>query len=113
MMQPPWALFDGLSGHARLVSADPSRGKCKSSGGHIVCKLGAIKAGESITVAVKLKPYEGRGSFPQEGEHVVHSASATAEQEDPAPQNNDASDSIVVFPDPNQPPTVTLNSPNE
>src|SRR5262249_50085369 len=67
--------------------------------------------GESITIAVKLKPYEGRGSFPQEGQQIIHGASATAEEKDPTPQDNEASDRILVLPDPNQPPSVTLNAP--
>lgn len=104
-------LFDGLSGGAVLVSAEPSQGKCKTKGGHIVCKLGSLKAGESVTVAVKLKPYEGRGSFPQEGQQMAHAASASAKENDPTPQNNEATDWILVFPDPNQPPKVTLRSP--
>lgn len=106
-------LWDGLSGHANLVSAEPSQGKCKPSGGHIVCKLGYLKAGESITVAVKLKPDEGRGSFPKEGKEVTHDAGARATEKDPTLENNEASDTVVVFPDPNQPPIVTLNSPKD
>ncbi|HET6975525.1 MAG TPA: Ig-like domain-containing protein [Pyrinomonadaceae bacterium] len=104
-------LFDGLSGQAGLVSAEPSQGKCKTRGGHIVCKLGSLRAGESVTVAVKLKAEEGRGSFPTEGVQIIHDASASAQEKDPAIQNNEASDTVTVFPDPNQPPTVTLRSP--
>jgi uncharacterized repeat protein (TIGR01451 family) len=104
-------LFDGLSGQAGLVSVESSQGKCKTKGGHIVCKLGSLKAGEAVTVAVKLKPDEGRGSFPEEGVQVAHDASASSQEKDPTLENNEATDRILVFPDPNQPPSVTLRSP--
>ncbi len=106
-------LHDGQSGHANLVSVEPSQGKCKPSGGHIVCKLGSLKAGESITVAVKLEPYEGRGLIPKEGQQTTHNAFASALEKDPDLQNNEASDTVLVFPDPNQLPSVTLNNPVE
>lgn len=104
-------LWDSVAGPVNLVSVEPSRGKCKPDYSQIVCKLGSLKVGESITVAVKLKPYEGRSSFPQEGREISHDSGAKAVEKDPAPQNNEASDTVLVFPDPNQLPSVTLNSP--
>ena len=107
------ALWDGQAGSADLVSVEPSQGKCKPSGGHIVCRLGSLKAGESITIAVKLKPYEGRGSFPKEGKEISHRAGAGAPEKDPNLQNNEASDRVLVFPDPNQLPTVFMKRPGQ
>ena len=106
-------LSDGQSGHADLVSVEPSRGKCKPSYNHILCKLGSLKAGESITIAVKLKPYEGRGLIPKEGQEATHNAFASALEKDLDLQNNEASGSVLVFPDPNQLPSVTLNRPEQ
>jgi len=106
-------LWDSVAGPVNLVSVEPSRGRCKPSYSQIVCKLGALRTGDSITVSVKLKPYEGRGSFPQEGTEITHNAGAKAMEKDPAPQNNEASDTVLIFPDSNQPPTVTLNSPQD
>ena len=106
-------VWDGVAGPVNLVSVEPSRGSCKPKYSHIVCKLGSLRAGESITVSVKLKPEEGRGSFPREGKEITHDAGAKAVEKDPTPQNNEASDTVLVFPDPNQPPTVTLNSPKD
>jgi uncharacterized repeat protein (TIGR01451 family) len=104
-------LWDSVAGPAALVSVQPSQGKCKPTYSAIVCKPGSLKAGESITVAVKLKPEEGRSSFPQDGREITHNAGAKAVEKDPDPQNNETSDTVLVFPDPNQLPTVTLNSP--
>ena len=95
------------------MSVEPSQGKCKPSGGHINCKLGSLKAGQSITIAVKLKPYEGRGLIPKEGQQTTHTAFASALEKDPDLQNNEASDTVLVFPDPNQLPSVTLNRPEQ
>lgn len=106
-------IWDSFAGPSELVSFQSSQGRCKPTYSAIVCKPGSLKAGESITVSVKLKPYEGRGSFPREGREITHDAGAKAVEKDPAPQNNEASDTVLVFPDSNQPPTVTLNSPQD
>ena len=106
-------LDDQQSGHADLVSVEPSQGKCKPNYNHLLCKLGSLKAGESLTIAVKLKPYEGRGLIPKEGQETTHNAFAVALEKDPDVQNNEASDTVLVFPDPNQLPSVTLNRPVE
>jgi len=107
-------VWDEIAGPVDLASVEPSQGKCKPGTGQlIVCKLGSLRAGESITVAVKLKPDEGRGSFPKEGKEIVHEAGAKALEKEPTPQNNEASDTVLVFPNPNQPPKVTLNSPKD
>jgi len=106
-------VWDSVSGPVKLVSFKASQGKCKPTFGQIVCKAGSLKAGESMTVAVELKPYEGRGSFPQEGKEIIHEAGAKAGEKDPAQENNEVSDTVLVFPDPNQLPTVTLDSPED
>lgn len=102
---------DTVSGPVTLVSVEPSQGKCKPSYARIVCKSGSLKPGESFTVAVKLKPDEGRGSFPKEGKEIIYDSGAKALEREPIPQNNEVSEMVLVFPDPNQPPTVTLRSP--
>lgn len=106
-------LWDSVAGPANLVSVESTQGSCKPSYSQIVCKLGSLKVGESITVAVKLKPYEGRGSFPQQGKEIMLDAGARAVEKDPTPQNNEVSNVVLVLPDPNQPPKVTLNSPQD
>ena len=106
-------VWDAISGPVNPVSVKPSQGKCKPSYQNIVCKPGSLKAGESVTVAVKLKPYEGRSSFPKEGREITHESGAKATEKDPAPENNEVSNVFLVFPDPNQPPSVTLNSPKD
>jgi uncharacterized repeat protein (TIGR01451 family) len=106
--------WDQIAGPVDLASVEPSQGKCKQGIGQlIVCKLGSLKPGESITVTTKLRPNEGRGSFPKEGKEIIHEAGAKAFEKEPTPQNNEASDTVIVFPDPNQAPKVTLNSPKD
>lgn len=107
-------VWDQIAGPVDLASVEPSQGKCKPTTGQLVmCKLGSLKVGESITIAVKLRPNEGRGSFPKEGKEVLHEAGSKAAEEEPTPQNNEASDTVLIYPDPNQPPTVLLNSPKD
>jgi uncharacterized repeat protein (TIGR01451 family) len=107
-------VWDEIAGPVDLVSVEPSQGECKPGVGQlIVCKIGSLKAGQSITVAVKLRPNEGRGSFPKEGKEITHEAGAKAVENEPTPQNNEASDTVLVFPDPNQPPNITLISPKD
>lgn len=107
-------IWDEIAGPVDLASVEPSQGKCKPGVGQlIVCKIGSLKVGESITVAVKLRPYEGRGSFPKEGKEIFHEAGAKALEKEPTPQNNETSDTVLVFPDPNQPPKVTLIKPQD
>lgn len=104
--------WDEIAGPVDLASVEPSQGKCKPGVGQlIVCKLGSLKVGESVAVTVKLRPNEGRGNFPKEGKEIIHEAGAKAFEKEPTPQNNEASGTVIVFPDPNQPPKVTLNSP--
>lgn len=107
------ALWDRVAHDAKLVSAEPSQGKCKENLGFIDCKLGSLKAGESTTLAVKLEPFEGMHSFPKEGQKITHAAGASAAEKDPRPKNNKTSGTVRVFPDPNRGPIVTLNSPRE
>ena len=104
-------VFVGHSGPAMLESAEASQGKCKPSGGHIACRVGSLKPGESLRIAVKLKPDEGRISFPKEGREIYQIASASAEERDPTSENNEATVKILALPDPNQMPSVTLTSP--
>ena len=106
-------VFVAHSGPAMLESAEASQGKCKPSGGHIACRVGSLKPGESLRIAVKLRPDEGRSSFPKEGREIYQSARASAEEKDPTTENNEATVTILALPDPNQMPGVTLNGPAE
>jgi uncharacterized repeat protein (TIGR01451 family) len=107
------AVWDGLAHDANLVSAEPSQGRCKEILRYIDCKLGSLKPGESTDLAVKLKPFEGMYSFPKEGQKITHDVGASAAEHDPRTSNNKASDTVLVFPDPNQGPIVTLNYPRQ
>jgi uncharacterized repeat protein (TIGR01451 family) len=107
------ALWNELSRYANFVSAEPGQGQCKDILGYLFCKLGSLQVGQSTTVSVKLEPWEGRDSFPGDGQRMTFIANAAADEKDPKSENNKASLAFLVFPDPNQPPTVTLNSPKK
>ena len=108
-------LWDEKSHYANLISAEPSQGKCRQfSGqffGYIDCRVGSLKVGESITLAVKVEPFEGMHSFPKEGQKITHAAGTSAAERDPRPKNNKASGAVLVLPNPNQGPIVTFISP--
>jgi uncharacterized repeat protein (TIGR01451 family) len=106
-------LIDSLAGSVTFLSFEPSQGKCKKGAGHFYCKLGSLKAGETATIIVKLKPDEGKASFPAEGSTALNSAFAKAQEKDPYTENNRSADSIIILPDPNLPPAITLVSPKE
>lgn len=101
-------LVDSLSGHVTFISVESSRGSCKERTGTIYCKIGNLKPGESASIAIRVQPYEGQGSFPTEGMPIVNAASASASERDPEPENNKVSTSMIVFPDPNLPPSVKI-----
>lgn len=64
-------------------------------------------------MTIVLQPYEGTGSFPNEGVRIPNAAYAGADGDDPEPANNKASVNTLVLPDPNLPPVVRLTSPKD
>lgn len=106
-------MVDSMAPYVVFRSAQSTQGSCKERTGTIFCKLGNLKPGESAVVTVVLQPYEGRGSFPNEGVRIPNSAYAHADEADPEPANNQASVTTLVLPDPNLPPAVWLTSPKD
>jgi hypothetical protein len=106
-------VVDSMAGYVVFRSAQSTQGACKERTGTIFCKLGNLKLGESAIVTVVLQPYEGKGSFPNEGVRIPNSAYAHADEADPEPANNQASVTTLVLPDPNLPPAVWLTSPKD
>jgi len=88
-----------------VASVTASQGTCKQFRGRLYCKLGAMTTGQTATVKATLKPRDdsaGWFSFP-----VSVGGSAT----DKKPENNNAMIRLMAQPDPNLPPTVTLDKP--
>jgi hypothetical protein len=106
-------MVDSMAGYVVFRSAQSTQGSCQERTGTISCKLGNLKPGESAVVTIVLQPYEGRGSFPNEGVRIPNSAYARADETDPEPANNQASVTTLVLPDPNRPPGVWLVSPKD
>jgi hypothetical protein len=106
-------MVDSMAGHVIFRSAQSTEGSCKERTGTISCKLGNLKPGESAVVTVMLQPYEGTGSFPNEGVRIPNSAFVYAHEADPEPANNKAEVTTLVLPDPNLPPAVWLTRPKD
>lgn len=106
-------VVDSMAGYVVFRSAQSTQGSCQERTGTISCKLGNLKPSESAVVTIVLQPYEGRGSFPNEGVRIPNSAYARADETDPELANNQASVTTLVLPDPNRPPGVWLVSPKD
>jgi uncharacterized repeat protein (TIGR01451 family) len=104
-------LIDGLPNDGVLVSANPSQGSCKERTGSLYCKLGRLAVGASATIVLVVKPYEGTGSFPPEGKMTANSAWAGAREMDSNVDNNNATETTLILPDPNLPPSITIDHP--
>lgn len=104
-------LVNGLSPDGTLLSITASQGTCKEKSGSIYCKLGTLAVEASAAVKVEVKPYEGTGSFPAEGKTIATGAWASAKQADSNTENNSTTETTLVFPDPNMPPSITIDYP--
>lgn len=104
-------VINSLSPDSILISAAPSQGTCKEMTGSLYCKLGTLAAGAAATIQIIVKPDEGTSSFPQEGKLLVNHAWAAAREADINKENNTSLEYVRVFPDPNLPPTITLDTP--
>ncbi|MGH9969248.1 MAG: Ig-like domain-containing protein [Pyrinomonadaceae bacterium] len=104
-------VIDGYPNDGLFISATASQGSCKEKTGSLYCKLGTLPSGNSATITVVVKPYEGTGSFPAEGKMTANHAWVAANEEDSDPDNNHVAEMTLLLPDPNLPPIVSLDSP--
>lgn len=74
---------DALPSGVTFQSATASQGSCSQSGTTVTCSLGALSAGQTATVQIKVKPQ-------QEGT-ITNTATIRATETDPNPANNRAS----------------------
>lgn len=102
---------DGLSPDALFVSASATQGTCREENATVICNLGTIAAGASVTVIVVVEPNEGMTRFPSAGKSITNTAFVRAEESDPNQSNNVATESTNALPDPNAPPSVKIISP--
>lgn len=104
-------LISGLAPNANFVSVSPSQGNCKYEDGTVYCKLGDLGNGASATVSVVIKPSDGESNFSTGEQLFTNTASAASMTADPNQENNSATESTRVLPDPNGPPTINITSP--
>lgn len=104
-------LVDALPHEGVFVSATPNQGSCKEKTGSLYCKLGTIAVGGSATIVIVVKPGEGSGRFPPEGRTTTNGAWAAAKEMDPNDDNNRATETTLLLPDPNLPPSIKIDDP--
>ena len=80
-------LTDTLPAGATLVSATPGQGSC-TGGSTVVCNLGTLNAGANTTVTIVIMPPAVRT--------INNTATVTANEVDPVPNNNSASQTTQV-----------------
>jgi len=84
------AVKDAMPAGLELISATPTQGSCA---GAVECQLGTLPKGGAaqIEVVVHVPPA-------LEGSSLLNSATVTAEEPDPAPENNESKATTVVDP---------------
>jgi uncharacterized repeat protein (TIGR01451 family) len=105
------ALRNGLSLDVSFASATSVHGSCKEIDGTIFCSLNSLNVGETATIAIVVTPTEGSGSFPTEGKNVYNGALAKAREADGNIDNNAATETTLVLPNPNKAPAISITSP--
>ena len=79
---------DNLPAGVAYASATSSQGTCSETGGTVSCALGSIVSGSSATVLIHVAP-QATGT-------ITNSASAQANETDPVPANNSATEGTTV-----------------
>jgi uncharacterized repeat protein (TIGR01451 family) len=79
---------DSLPSRVRFGSASATQGTCAHSNGVVTCQLGALAAGSSATVTIKV--------IPRNVGTLINSATVQGTQEDPNPANNTDTESTTV-----------------
>jgi uncharacterized repeat protein (TIGR01451 family) len=105
------ALSNGLSPDVDFVSADAGMRFCNHINGTVLCNLDAIASGATIPVTITVKPNEGQTRFPTEGKSIVNTIFVGGNESDPNEANNSVSLSTNALPNPNLPPTVSIETP--
>jgi uncharacterized repeat protein (TIGR01451 family) len=104
-------LANGIPPTGQFVSVNSSQGTCVFHEGRIVCKLGTLGAAANATVTVVSRLTEGGLQIPPGGSTVNNIVDVRANETDVDLNNNTATESATVLPDPNPAPTVNVSSP--
>jgi uncharacterized repeat protein (TIGR01451 family) len=104
-------LVDALPHEGVFVSATTNQGSCKERMGSLYCKVGSLAVGASATIVIVVKPGEGSGRFPPEGVTTANGAWAAAKEMDSNDDNNKVSETTLLLPDPNLPPSIKIDDP--
>jgi len=88
-----------------LNSVTPSQGTCKQTHRRLYCKLGGLTVGQTATIEFVVTPHNDSSRWYSLPVTVGGSSMDTNLE------NNNFLARVMVQPDPNRPPTVTLESP--
>jgi Tol biopolymer transport system component len=106
------AIRDGLSIDVHFESAASAHGSCKELDGTVFCSLNSLNVGETATISMIVTPTEGTGSFAAEGKNIYNGVLAKAEEADNNIENNSATETTLVLPNPNKAPTISITNPH-
>lgn len=82
---------DSLPASVTFQSANPTQGSCSETGGFVTCDLGALNVGAIATVTISVTPTVA-GT-------ISNIATVTADQSEPAPGNNQGSETTTITAD--------------
>jgi len=105
------AFSDGLSPDVLFVSASAGQGSCREENATVICNLGTIASGASVSITIVVEPNEGQSRFPTGGKVITNIASVRANENDANQSNNTATESTTAQPNPVIPPIVQIQSP--
>ena len=84
-------VVDDLPAGTAFKSADPSQGTCSRVGGTLTCTLGDLSNGSTAMIAIVVTAPSVTSPAT-----ITNSATVTADEDDPAPGNNAASETTTV-----------------
>ena len=104
-------IVDVLPEETTFVSASSSQGTCKPKDRSVYCKLGTLATGSSVDLTIIVNTFEDKTQIPSQGISIVNSVGVAADNDDPNVDNNSATETTLLLPNPNTRPSVTITAP--
>ncbi|MEK6336843.1 MAG: DUF2341 domain-containing protein [Acidobacteriota bacterium] len=104
-------VIDVLPQEAMFVSASASQGTCKYKSGSVYCKPGTLMSGNSADITIVANTVEGKTGIPSQGRSIINTVVVAGGNDDPNLDNNSATDTVLLQPNSNSRPSVSISSP--
>lgn len=104
-------IVDAVPTEVAFVSATSTQGTCKFSNGSVYCKVGTLANGASCDVTIVVSPREDKTGVPPQGESIVNVTAVGADNDDSNVDNNSATQTTTLLPNPNSRPSVSITAP--